>query len=168
MKMRTQVLSLLMLPLLFCTSAMADHGMASSGDVLKLAGEFVVDKSAPTGRGNAKSNKSNARAMSEKESSLSDADMEEGVLSPRGGAPAESMEYELKARELMRQQEAEKRANQTGFFIQLPNGAVVPAPEGYYPSGPSNQQQAIELKDKARSYVGEPRKPQDSRFQTPR
>lgn len=166
MKMRMQVLGLSMLPLLICTSAIADPVAAS--DALKLAGEIIVDKSAPAGRGNAKSNQSNARAMSEKESSLSEADLEDGVLSPRGGAPAESMEYEMKARELMRQQETERRANQTGFFIQLPNGVIVPAPEGYYPSGPTNQERAIELKDKARSYVGEPRKLQDSRFQTPR
>ena len=132
-------------------------GFLLASSCLVSAGEIVATKDAAasqdkkSAKGSAKKAKESvpaqeavapAKAVSE--------DPDEGVLSPRGGAPADEQEYENRKREKAKQQAQESAAYPRVIYMQGP-GAVLPGATA--PAGPSNLERAGELRDRARSYV---------------
>lgn len=143
---------LVLISILASCSVKADLNQSMS--VMLLAGEIVLGTDADIQLPN---NQKKKKGSSDQSSSQIPMNLEEeGFLIPRGGAPAEQREYESRMREQAKRQVTSEMPPATAIILQIPNGTNVgpsQMPFGKPPYGPTNQERAGELRDKARGYT---------------
>jgi hypothetical protein len=152
------------LTLLLMVPCLAGANEAITSGKILLAGEILVNQNTS----NAEVPKKVAKPLSknqksgalEQKQSANDDSAEDGVLSPRGGAPAEQREYDARVKEKSRQQAVENTVYPVAPPMYLPMPLATPA-TAVAPAlaAPSTQDRAGARGDKARAYItqgGEP------------
>lgn len=121
-----------------------ENGFDRQGSIL-LAGEIIIgaDRNDSAGAPSARSQRERAGAYQKGiEGALPAPEEDDGILSPRGGAPAEERAFDNRMRARTYQQGMDAPAGLPGM---LPGMGVIPVPA-------TSQERARDLRNRARSY----------------